>query len=76
MTNKTALKNKLNEIYDLEPNDLRIGPLTRMFKMTTGRLKKMPFLYVVPLSFLVAGLLYALFGQMLINLVSLLQYGS
>ena len=76
MTNKQVLKQKMNEIYELEPNDLRIQPLTRVFKMTTGRLKKMPFLYVVPLAFLMAAFLYVLFGQMLINLVSLLQYGS
>lgn len=76
MTNKAELRNKMAEIYDLEPNDLRIRPLTRVFKMTTGRLKKMPFLYVVPLAFILAAILYLLFGQMLINLVSLLQYGS
>lgn len=73
---KDSLQEQLQEIFALEPNDLSLPPLTRMYKITTGRLKTMPFLYVVPLAFIFAIVLYILFGQLVIKLVSLLQYGS
>lgn len=75
-TGKDRLQQQLHEIFSLEPNDLALPPLTRLYKMTTGRLKTMPFLYVIPLAFIFAIVLYILFGQLVIKLVSLLQYGS
>jgi hypothetical protein len=70
------LKQSLQDIYNIPPNDLYYRPVTRVYKLLTGRLKKMPFLYIVPLSFFVAAGLYLIFGQLVIKLVSLLQYGS
>ena len=74
--NSPKLKEKFNEIYSIEPNDLSFGFLTRLYKQTTGPLKKMPFLYIVPLALIFAICLYILFGHLVVGLVSLLQYGS
>ncbi|MBP9691393.1 hypothetical protein KBD81_04915 [Candidatus Woesebacteria bacterium] len=63
------------DIYSLPPNDLHNSVLTRLYKMGTAPLKSVPFLYIIPLSVLVAAALYLLTGQLVIKLVSLLQYG-
>lgn len=76
MTDPEQLKKHLREIYSLEPNDLHMGLLTRVYKQATRRLKRMPFIYIIPLAFLVSIGLYFIFGQLVVGLVSLLQYGS
>ena len=68
-------RKSLNEIYDIEPNDLGVSFLTNWFKRTTHPFKNVPFIIIIPLSFLVAIAMYLIFGYLLIRLVSLLQYG-
>jgi predicted RND superfamily exporter protein len=51
-------------------------PLTKWYKMLTGRLKQMPFLYVVPVAFLIVLVMYLVFGHLVVGLAGLLQYGS
>lgn len=70
------LKKNLDEIYSIPPNDLYFRPATKMYKILTGRLKKMPLLYILPMSFFISATLYLVFGQLVVKLVSLLQYGS
>ncbi|CAN5219359.1 hypothetical protein BH09PAT2_BH09PAT2_03330 [soil metagenome] len=72
-TNK--LEQELQEIFSIKPNDLGNQHLTMVYKYITGPLKKMPFVYVIPMSFVVSFMLYALLGQFVVKLVSLLQYG-
>lgn len=74
--NSQKLKESFQEIYRVPPNDLYFRPITRVYKILTGRLKNKPLFYIVPLSFIVAASMYVVFGQLLIKLVSLLQYGS
>lgn len=74
---KTAkrLKKQMNEIFLLEPNNLGFWPLTSLFKRTTKPLKTMPFIIIIPVTFIIALIMYLIFGNLLIKLVSLLQYG-
>lgn len=69
------LQHEFNRIFSLPPNDLGNKWLTYLYKFFTHPLKKMPFIYIVPLSVLFATLLYVLLGQLVIRLVSVLQYG-
>jgi len=69
------LKNKLNEVFVVGPNDLGIDFLTFYFKKITVRLKIMPFVYVIPSAILLALILYFLFEKLLVRLVTILQYG-
>lgn len=69
------MKQKMNEVFSIEPNDLGKGYLTTFFKKITSYLKTMPFIYVIPLTFLVSVALYFILGRFLIKLVSILQYG-
>ncbi|QQS44178.1 hypothetical protein IPM65_01055 [Candidatus Roizmanbacteria bacterium] len=66
---------KFQQIYSLPPNDLHNEFLTSWYKFLTAPLKRIPFLYIIPLSILIAVLLYLTVGQLLIRLVSLLQHG-
>jgi|GEM_PF-817770 len=66
---------ELDRIFDLKPNDLSFPFLTNMYKFFTHPLKSLPLLYIVPISFFGAVLMYLLFGHMVIRFVSLLQYG-
>lgn len=68
------LEKELQEIFSIKPNDLGNKYLTIVYKYMTGPLKQMPFIYVVPTSFIAAIILYILLGQMVIKIVSLLQY--
>lgn len=70
------LREKLEEVFWLEPNDLHFRPLTRIYKSLTKRLKAMPFIYIIPLAFALAAVMYLVLGPLLIKLVTLLQYGS
>lgn len=67
--------NKMNEVFSVEPNDLGNKKLTFVYHKITGFLKKMPFIFILPTSFLVAVIIYFLFGFIAIKLVSILQYG-
>lgn len=49
--------------------------LTSWYKFLTAPLKRIPFLYIIPLSILLAALMYLTVGQLLIRLVTLLQHG-
>lgn len=75
MDNKTRLESEFRSIFSLPPNDLGNKWLTFLYKYFTRPLKKMPFLYIVPLSILVAIGMYILLGPFVIQLVSVLQYG-
>ncbi len=68
------LEKEFKEIFSLNPNDLGNKYLTVIYKYVTGPLKKMPFIYVIPTSFLFSILLYIILGHFVIKLVSLLQY--
>ncbi len=69
------LKNKLQEVFYLPPNEVGPSFVTRWFKQVTRYLKIMPFIYIVPLSFFAAAAAYVVLGPLIIKLVSLLQYG-
>lgn len=69
------LKKSLNEVFFIEPNDLGLGFINYLYKKTTHPLKFVPFIIVIPIAFLAATIMYFVFGQLLIKLVSLLQYG-
>lgn len=69
------LLQKFQQIYSLPPNDLHNEILTSWYKFLTAPLKRIPFLYIIPLSVLIAAFLYLVVGQLLIRLVTLLQHG-
>lgn len=69
------MKQKMNEVFSIEPNDLGAGFLTIYFKKITAYLKIMPFIYIIPLTLFVSISLYFILGRFLVNLVTLLQYG-
>ena len=73
--NIRKLKQEFEDIFSLKPNDLGNKHLTFAYKWVTGPLKKMPFIYLLPISFVSAVGLYILFGNLVIKIVSLLQYG-
>ncbi len=69
------MKQKLNEVFFIEPNDLGINFLTIYFKKITAYLKIVPFIYIVPFTILTSLILYLFLGKLLVNLVTILQYG-
>ncbi len=69
------LKNKLDEVYQIEPNNLGVSFLTLIYKRITQPLKRFPFLTLVPLAFILAFIAYLLLGSLLVKLVTVLQYG-
>ena len=69
------LKQKMDEVFSIEPNELGTGYLTTFFKKITSYLKTMPFIYVIPLTFLITVFMYFVLGKFLIKLVTVLQYG-
>ncbi|OGK24477.1 hypothetical protein A2954_07590 [Candidatus Roizmanbacteria bacterium RIFCSPLOWO2_01_FULL_37_12] len=69
------LRQKLDEVYSVQPNDLGIPVLTNMYHFVTKFFKTMPFILIIPSSFVGALILYLLFGTLTIKLVSILQYG-
>lgn len=73
--NITRLSAKLHEVFIVEPNDLGHPFLTFWYKRTTKFLKTMPFLYIVPMSFMLALLMYAVSGFIVVKLTSVLQAG-
>ncbi|OGK10712.1 hypothetical protein A2767_04505 [Candidatus Roizmanbacteria bacterium RIFCSPHIGHO2_01_FULL_35_10] len=69
------LKQKLDEVYTVEPNNLGFPLLTNSYHNVTKFFKTMPFIFVIPLSFIIAGILYFVFGTLVVKLATLLQYG-
>jgi len=69
------LKQKMNEVFSIEPNELGTGFLTNYFRKITAYLKIIPFVYIIPITFSVSIFLYFIFGRFLIKLVTVLQYG-
>lgn len=69
------MKQKLNEVFFIEPNDLGVDFLTFYFKKITAYFKVIPFVYVIPFTFLISLFLYFLLGKLLLRLVTILQYG-
>lgn len=69
------LKNKMNEVFSIEPNDLGANYLTYYFRKITSYFKIAPFVYVIPITILLSVSLYFLLGGFLIKLVTVLQYG-
>jgi len=69
------MKQKLNETFSIEPNDLGVDFLTFYFKKITAYFKVIPFVYVIPFAFLISIILYFLLGRLLVRLVTILQYG-
>lgn len=75
MIRSTIVKQKLDEVFIVEPNNLGLVTLTNIYKKLTKSLKIVPFVYLIPLSLLIVLLVYYLLGIYLVRLVSLLQYG-
>lgn len=69
------LRNRYEEVFVLEPNDLHFPLATKIFKKISPLLKIFPFRVFVPLSVVGSILLYILFGAIVIRLVTVLQYG-
>lgn len=69
------LKRKMNEVFSIEPNELGVNFLTSYFKKLTAYLKVAPFVYIIPLTFILSIFLYFVLGRFLIKLVTVLQYG-
>lgn len=69
------LKNQLDEVFFIKPNNLGWFFLTNIYKKITSYFKTMPFILVIPSSFLLVFFLYLIFGKLLVKLASLLQYG-
>jgi hypothetical protein len=69
------MKQKLNEVFSVEPNDLGINFLTFYFKKITFYLKTAPFIFVIPAAIIITLFLYFLLGKLLVGLVTILQYG-
>lgn len=75
VTSHYKLRHKLEEVYGVSPNDLGNRQLTAVYKQVTRFLKTMPFVLIVPFSFMVALCLYLLIGPLLVKLATYLQYG-
>jgi len=69
------LKKKLHEVYFIEPNDLGIGVITKIYKVFTKPIKTMPFIFILPISVFIALTIYIIFGVMIIRLATIFQYG-
>jgi len=73
--NFNTLKARLDDIYEVEPNNLEFYPVSWLYRAMTRPVKKMPFIFIIPISIVMAVCLYLLFGQLVIKLVTLLQNG-
>ncbi len=61
------------EVVEIPPQTL--GPLTRVYKSATKRLKIMPWPWFVGGSICIALILYLVFGSAVTGIVTLLQRG-
>ena len=73
--NFAYLKHKYHETFVVDPSDLGNPTLTKIYKNISGRLKIMPFLYLIPLSFLLIVGVSWLFGLSVVKVATLLQNG-
>ena len=64
---------KLKEIYSPPPNDLGWWVFNKIYKKIVFRLKFSPFLYIIPLIFLLVFLLSFIFGYLTVKVVNILQ---
>ncbi len=69
------LKRRLHETYFIEPNDLGIDWLTKIYKTITAPLKTIPIIYIIPLSIILGVAIFLLLNQLIVKLVTILQYG-
>ena len=69
------IRQKLNEVYLVEPNDLGLPFVNNLYHGITKFFKTAPFIFIIPSSFIGALIMYLLFGSMIIKLASVLQYG-
>ncbi|OGK16234.1 hypothetical protein A2774_04590 [Candidatus Roizmanbacteria bacterium RIFCSPHIGHO2_01_FULL_39_12c] len=69
------LQKKLNEVFILAPNSLGSPWLTRIYHEVSKFFKTMPFIIIIPFSFVASIILYLLLGSLVIKLVTILQYG-
>jgi len=69
------LKDKMDEVYLVEPNDLGFTRGTLLYRRVNRYFKEMPFIFIIPLSFAASTLLYLFFGPFIVRLTTLLQYG-
>lgn len=67
------LEKKLAEVTIVEPQN--IGILTPLYKTLVPFLKFAPWRILIPLSFVFSLFGYFLIGQLIVFIVSLLQYG-
>lgn len=74
-TRFSRLQEKMEEVYLVEPNDLGFATGTKIYRRINGYFKTMPFLFIIPVSFLAATVLYLLFGPLIVRLTTMLQYG-
>ncbi len=71
----SQIKNKFQEVYMVQPNDLGIAGLTYLYKSLTKFLKTAPFMFLIPLALFFVLVVYFVFGIYLVRLVNLLQHG-
>lgn len=69
------MKQKMNEVFSIEPNNLGINLLTNYFRRIAFYLKNAPFIVIIPLMIILSIFLYFILGRQLIRLVTILQYG-
>ena len=74
-TSYGKLRDKMEEVYLVEPNDLGFAKGTLLYRKVNVYFKRMPFLFIIPLAFIVSILLSVFFGKFIVRLTTLLQYG-
>lgn len=70
-----SLAQELHDIYDIQPNSLVVGPLTRAYKKIAPSLKHFPFKVLLPCAVIVSLVGYLILHNLFPNFISLLQYG-
>lgn len=73
--NFAYLKHKYHESFIVDPSDLGNPTLTKIYKRVSGRLKIMPFLYLVPISVMVIVGISLVFRLSVVKIATLLQNG-
>lgn len=72
-TTYQLLVTKMREVSEFPPQS--VGPFTGIYKRVVPFLKNDPWKRALPISFLIAFLMYIAFGLQLVKLASLLQFG-
>lgn len=73
--NLSYLKNKYHEALLVDPSDLGNPTLTKIYKRVSGNLKTMPFIYLVPISFIIILAVSLIFNFSIVRIATLLQNG-